>query len=74
MSSNFTPTMPAPRAVVRDTAVTRVVPASARTMRSVHVVPAMWSKHLTLAPIAAVAVKANRNKGAVGAPGFWDPV
>jgi hypothetical protein len=34
----------------------------------------MWSKHLTLAPIAAVAVKANRNKGAVGAPGFWDPV
>jgi hypothetical protein len=34
----------------------------------------MWTKQLPVALDAAVAVKANRNKGAVGAPGFWDPV
>ena len=68
MSSNFMHTMPAPHAL------SRVVPASAHAACSDHVASAMWSKQLTIAPVTAGAVKANRNKGAVGAPGFWDPV
>ena len=71
--SSYTHTMPALRAASVPM-VARVVPASARAACSAHVVSAMWSKQLTLTPIAAGAVKANRNKGAVGAPGFWDPV
>ena len=53
---------------------TRVVPTSPCATRSAHTVVAMWSKQLPVALDAAVAVKANRNKGAMGAPGFWDPV
>jgi hypothetical protein len=36
-----------------------------------HTAIAMWSKRL---PVAAGLVKVNRNKGAAGDPGFWDPV
>ena len=54
---------------------TWVTPTSPCAKRSVHTAVAMWSKQLPAAVDAAVAVKAaNRNKGAMGAPGFWDPV
>jgi hypothetical protein len=70
---NFTNVTSAPHAVPVHTG-SRVAPTSTCAARADHTAIAMWSKRLTLAPVAAAAVKANRNKGAMGAPGFWDPV
>jgi hypothetical protein len=50
-----------------------VVPASA-CARTDRAATAMWTKQLPIASVAAKAVTANRNKGAAGAPGLWDPV
>jgi hypothetical protein len=69
--SNYTHTTSALSAANNTAA--RVVPTSACATGSAHTAIAMWSKHLSVAPVVAGAVKANRNKGA-GAPGFWDPV